>query len=241
MKKTISVLGAIIVILAILLFAKNKFYSTSEENIELEESSEILLEDTGASLSHINVERGNGPEGELLKLPLYYQQDFDDIPYNTGTIATDGNLITCLSMLDSFYNCDFITPSNYLDTYNVSGLIGEDLIAEFGEHNNRQVLKFAFDAETLGFFLVTERREVLVHITHPSIYGTTSSYVIITTCTADGKLCVRDPNEWNIDNYATYSYNDDEPLYDPTVFCEQASGTSEMYIFIEKPKGDVNP
>lgn len=239
MKKIISILGVIIVILTVLLCIKDKLPFFKEDVINTEEvtNTESTLADTDDILSHINVDRGNGPEGELLKIPLYYQQDYIDVPYNNGTIATNGNLITCLSMLDSFYNFDFITPDSYLDTYDVNGITGEDLINEFAEHNNREVIKYSFDAETLGFFLVNERREVLVHITHPSIYGSTSSYIIVTTCTADGMLCVRDPNQWNIDNYAIFSY-DEEFLYDPTVFCEQASSSSEMYVFIEKAKGD---
>lgn len=247
LKKICYILGIIIIILFVGLYAKTNLNNSpshpsddTEETLTLSTEfidSNIIVRNNPEESSHITINRSTSPYKEFLTIPLYYQQDYKDVVYNNSTIASSGSLITCLSMLESYYCSDFITPREYVDMHYVQNMSTDELINDFATNNERNIIKLSFDAETLGNYLVHESREVLVQIPHPSIYGTPSSFILVTTTTADGKLYVRDPNQTNIATYASYSL-DNEPLYNPTIFCEQASSSSYMYIFTEKPKGE---
>lgn len=222
-----------------LLFQVSACDNTNAKSSTVESSSEVVMSDTqnrpsGEDMSHIQVERSTGPGKEFLTFPLYYQQDYSDVPLKDKSVAEYGSLITCLSMLESFYQADFITPDIFLANHANTEMASDILLQDFAGYNGRTLHTYDFDAELLGSFLVNERREVLLYIPHSSIFGDTGSYMILTGTTIDGRIYVRDPNQNNINNWATII--EDEPTYDATVLCEQASSSSIMYVFTETPK-----
>ena len=213
--------------------------SANSASSTVDVSSELVMSDaqnkpSGEEMSHVQVERSTGPGKELLTFPLYYQQDYADVPFKDKTVAEYGSLITCLSMMESFYQADFITPDVFLENHSNAEESSDALLQDFADYNGRTLHTYDFDAELLGSFLVNERREVLLFIPHSSVFGDTGSYMILTGTTVDGRIYVRDPIQNNINNWGTFI--GDEPTYDATVLCEQASSSSKMYVFTETPK-----
>lgn len=208
---------------------------TSECNtsITVQETEEMSFP-SGEEMSHMKIERSTGPGRELLSVPVYYQQDFSHVPYKSKSIAEYGALITCLSMLDSYFNAEFHTPDIYINDYEVdNNKTSDELIQDFANKNYCNVIEEDFNAETVSGYLL-EKRIVLLRITHPSIFGNDSSYMLLTGVTDDARICVRDPNQLSINNYAEFTPNN-EPTYDATVLCEQASASSKIYTFVTQP------
>ena len=208
----------LLIILAVLQIPISSACSTFSNNMsngntasESTDATEIL----SSNLNHIEITQYDSPGHELSTIPLYFQQDYTSTPYNGGTLAEYGSLVTCLSMLES-------------------NLSSTDLIEHFASDNGREVHTYSFDAELLGSLLIDDRREVLLYIPHASIYGAQSSYMILTTVSENAFICVRDPNQLNVQTLATYANS--EPMYNATILCEQASASSFMYVFTEKPK-----
>lgn len=211
-----------------------------EDHTEADTQAETQLLSTinTAYQGHLKIERSTGPGKEFLSVPLYYNEDFDILLKDDPIYQTYPSLITCLSMLESFYQADFITPDMYLKEHTLNTTSVDEIISDFADTNNYIVKKQNFDIETLGNILITECRKVLIYIPHSSIYGDYCSFFIVTDCTIDSDLCMRDPVRSNLDKYA--SYKDDEPLYKSLSFCEQASASSYMYTFIENGNGRVD-
>lgn len=227
----------LLIILAVLQIPISSACSTFSDNMsngntasESTDATEIL----SSNLNHIEITQYDSPGHELSTIPLYFQQDYTSTPYNGGTLAEYGSLVTCLSMLESFYQADIITPDKYTTLHDVNNLSSTDLIEHFASDNGREVHTYSFDAELLGSLLIDDRREVLLYIPHASIYGAQSSYMILTTVSENAFICVRDPNQLNVQTLATYANS--EPMYNATILCEQASASSFIYVFTEKPK-----
>ena len=52
------------------------------------------------------------PEEYNNGVPYYYQADYPDVPYNTGSVATDGCGVTCFAMVASYLTGQHITPAD---------------------------------------------------------------------------------------------------------------------------------
>lgn len=92
----------LLIILAVLQIPISSACSTFSDNMrngitasESTDATEIL----SSNLNHIEITQYDSPGHELSTIPLYFQQDYTSTPYNGGTLAEYGSLITCLSML----------------------------------------------------------------------------------------------------------------------------------------------
>lgn len=184
--------------------------------------------------NYIEIKVDEGPEGTFYTMPMYYQKDFADTVKGELNIATNGNLITCLAMMDSQYSADYITPDRFLEKY--SEYIEQNgsyekyvLIKAVAENNDRVLTVEPLDVLKLPVYLEDYDLNVLVHINHPSIYGRNSAYIVVTGITEDGNLYVRDPVYSNRKDYATI-YDDGETVYSSFDFFLEAGSDATVYI-----------
>ena len=204
---------------------------------DTEKSTEVFqTEEAGMEhpKNHVEISYSDGEETIFHTVPMYFQQEFYEIEIGAFNVAKNGNLITCLSMLDSFYECDFVTPDMFIEKYKdyirENGTYDADeLISAVATENNRKMYKFPFTAENLAEYVGTYRYAVLVHINHPSMYGNSSSYIIVSGITMEGQLYVRDPNKDNIKNYAIVEESG-ETIYDAFSLVFSAGSDATIYV-----------
>lgn len=185
---------------------------------------------SGERANHIQISLTDGPEPILSDVPLYYQQDFDD-EYNGSTIAVQGSLLTCLSMLESYEKSSYISPDIYNSNFvNAKTQTADELILDFAQRNELTILKENLNIENLSNYLVYGDYIVLLHIPHASVFGKDSSFMLLTGVNSDGMIYVRDPNKYNLSEFATYDETG-QPSYHPYLVCQQASSSAYIYIF----------
>lgn len=199
------------------------------------QESDVAIEiETALSKNHVEIDVDEGPEGTFYTVPMYFQQEFENVEFRHLNVSESGNLITCLAMLDSYYDGSFVTPDLFLEKYkdffNSDGTYDAKLLMEkVAENNNYNVTEVPLNPYTLEQYVRDNNVPVLVHINHASIYGQNSSYIIITEITDDGQLMVRDPNKSNVEKYATTLENG-ETIYNSFDFFFSAGKDATAYI-----------
>lgn len=182
---------------------------------------------------HITVKRSEGPGKEFLSLPMYFQQDYKDIPFGNSTIGSCGNLLVCLSMMESKICNDYINPVDFMKKYELylsDKGINKSVLQKMASNDNRDLRIETFDLKALGEYLRVNRLPVLIRINKPSKYCETSTYIIAIGFDETGLIKIRDPNQANISKFAKIT-EDGETWYDPTSICQAIGNDSLMYIF----------
>lgn len=196
---------------------------------------------SGEEFNHITMRYADGPELKFDTMPMYFQQDFSDIPYQGASIAEKGGLITCLAMLDSYSRQEFVSPDLFIASYSDFNDADDtflDTLQKYANMNDLELCTEALNINQLAEQINVNMYPVLIYIPHESIYGKECSFIIIYKATAEGNLIVRDPNKNNIDEYAEYDING-ETIYDADTFILAASKSAIMYTFQNKGAEDV--
>ncbi len=137
------------------------------------------------------------------EFPIFYQNDYPDNRYGSGSIKSDGCGIVALSMVASYITDHEYTP---------------DVLARwFGGRAENNIKRMEIGAETLGLtwfkadnidkattelmdgklgILMLDGQEGQTHFT------TSQHFVVIRGMTEDGKYLIVDPNEDNYDHWA---------------------------------------
>lgn len=139
------------------------------------------------------------PESSSLSVPLYYQTDYPDQRYGTGTIATNGSSITCLAMVATA-----LTGYEYLP---------DELAKYFGgdAQNSIERLEIASTALELPwrkaenihdtFAALKEGCIAIVLMGSKSIFTSSQHYLVLTGLTPEGKILVNDPYQPHYDQW----------------------------------------
>ena len=209
------------------------------ENITDTESKNTSYSDEDKILSHNTVSLEDGPERKFNKVPLYYQQDYADIPYGISTIGKSGSLVTCLAMMESYSKADYITPKKLLSEF--PSLMDEKdtltMMDTIASANDLIVVSQSFDPYVLADYLNNQERLVLLEIPHASSFGSATSYILITGTTPDGDLVVRDADYNNIEKFAINTKYD-ELVYSATSIVLEAGRTSMIHAFTYQEGGE---
>lgn len=136
---------------------------------------------------------------EVEVIPLFFQTDFPNEIYGTGTIANNGCGITCLAMVATY-----MTDHPYLP---------DELARYFGgkAENNIARLEYGADALQLAWEksenwhkslqALEEGKVVIALMNGESIFTNSQHFIVMTGMTDDGKIIVNDPNEKNYDHW----------------------------------------
>lgn len=174
--------------------AKNTINSLQENDIKtlierFEETKSILIaSDEKAALLFGYYDQGIIDEnGNFTDVPLLTQNDYDDIPYGNGTVATSGCGITSLCMIASYILGELYTP--------------EDLaaIANADKSSNVGKMTTAADYVNLNWFNDpnTSREDLAQYLKEGKLViclvKGSSHFVVCKGITPDGKILVNDP------------------------------------------------
>ena len=218
----------IIILAMIILFS----VTINTDNVIAEESKNdsTIAEMDGV----INYQENMGETGEyyVLNCPNYYQQDYKDIAFGDSTIGEQGNLLTCLASLETFYLTKDVNPETFVGVHSEDCLQGvktlnKNSIREYSEYFGTALDVQSYDFDTMAKYVKRYSAKVLIHVPHASALGKQSSYFLITGITKDGFVVV-DPNKENL-KYAHDS--EDGYIYDPLFISLVCGKSSEMYIF----------
>lgn len=167
------------------------------------------------------------------ELPYFYQDNYDT-EFGEDTVCNNGNLVTCLSMLESYYLDSEITPDIFTERHDDlckqgSDSLNSSQITEFINSLNVGCIEAEFSVKEAVTKLKSLHGFVLVYIPHTSIYGKGGSYLIISGIYND-YFIVHDPSKISENNNKTsYSENGDI-LYNATQFTLAASTDSKMWV-----------
>lgn len=192
------------------------------------------IEEKGINTGHNSISYDIG-SGIFMDFPLYYQQDYADVEFGHSTVAKQGNLLTCLSMIDTYLSNTFINPKEFIGKYKnhiqADGSISKtDIMNEMANNAHSSYTTRKFDLDEVIKSLDIDRSIILLEINHPSIYCDTSTYMILLSNDTKGNLEVRDPNLFNIEKF-NKSKESSQVLYSVTNLCVAAGNSSDMYVF----------
>lgn len=134
-------------------------------------------------------------------VPRFFQNDYPDDLYGSGTVENNGCSVTCLAMVATAMTGHLYTP--------------DELAYYFGgwAENNIQRLEMGSEAMKLPFRkaenadsvwpALKEGKYVIVLMNQKSIFTSSQHFILITGLSEDGKIMVNDPNRSNYSNYRT--------------------------------------
>ena len=132
-------------------------------------------------------------------MPRFFQTDYPDTRYGSGTIATSGCSITCMAMVAGYLTGHVYFP--------------DQLARWFGgkAQNNMARLEYAAEQLQLPFkkaytihdtFQALEEGKVCIALMNrKSLFTNTQHFIVLCGLTEDGKILVNDPYAPNYDNW----------------------------------------
>lgn len=187
-------------------------YSQDQKNTVVIEVAEEPLEqpDFAGEFPEITSENAAGakrPSADLaqqvrqeyVSVPLYYQNDYPDVMYGSGTVETSGCSITSVAMVATY-----LTGYEYLP---------DELAYYFGgrAENNIARLEYASKALELPYekpenwhgtlAALKEGKIAIVLVNSRSIFSDSQHFIVLTGMTEDGKILVNDSYAPNYDRW----------------------------------------
>lgn len=142
------------------------------------------------------------PEEHILycaDMPTYYQNDYPNIRFGSGTVANNGCSVTALAMVASYMTGFEYTPDALADYFggraenNIERLeIGSRTLGlTFRKANNWHVV---YDALKKG-------KVAIVLVSAPSGFTGSQHFIVLNGITKDGRVLVKDPNAQNYEKW----------------------------------------
>ena len=169
--------------------------SPAEVTEETTAPAEVLEEVTAAT------EQSAGEETQTVhtQIPLYFQTDYPDTLYGSGTIESSGCSITSLAMVATYLTGHVYLPDELADYF--GGYVG----------NNMERLEYASDMLQLPWRkaenwhvarqALWDGQVVIALMNSKSIFTDSQHFIVITGTTEDGKFLVNDPYKPNYDRW----------------------------------------
>ena len=182
-----------------------------------------------------SVQAAEGPA----QLPLFFQTDYPNVRYGSGTVATSGCGITCLAMVASYMTGHTYFPDELADYFGGRA------------ENNIQRLEQASEALQLPWRRAKNIHDILdalqegnlaiVLMEHTSIFTNSQHFVVLTGMTEDGKIFVNDPYEPNYE-YWLLKNGFENGFEEGDLLCGYSGGwiydvnamPEEPFIYVEK-------
>lgn len=129
--------------------------------------------------------------GEPKEIPLYLQTDYKDTPYGSGTVATSGCALTCVSMVAAGMSGKEVRPDalarrfNNYEASNIQRLEAASTVMDL-TYTKTFSWKDVMNA-------LAEGKPVIVLLGRPSKFTGNQHTVVLTGLTKDNKILVNDP------------------------------------------------
>lgn len=164
--------------------------------------------------------------------PYYYKEDYHN-DFGDSSIDINGNLVVCLSMIESRYKEIEIPPDIFLTNHpelckDGSESLNSVQIAGFIQSIGLGCVEDIFKLKTASDSIKTLHGCILVYIPHNSVYGKGGSYLLITGIEGqnfivhDASRASQEKNKLEI--------SDGNIIYDATELTAVASKSSKMWI-----------
>lgn len=179
-------------------------------------------------------------------VPLYFQNDYPNTMYGSGTIESSGCSITALAMVATY-----LTEHEYLP---------DELARYFGGRAENNIARMEQGAETLQlgaqkaknwdytYAALKEGKVAIVLMESNSLFTSSQHFIVLTGLTEDGKVLVNDPylpnyDSWLLrDGFANGFEQKDIILgYSGAWLFDKASMPEEPYIHFEPEPDRSNP
>lgn len=184
------------------------------------------------------------PKVTIDQVPQYFQTDYPDVRYGTGTIANSGCNMTALAMVASYMTDHAYYPDEMAD-----------YLAHFlGNHHERlaygsELLQLSFKRalnvnETLD--AVRDGKVAIILKENDGVFTTGSHFIVVYGVTEDGNFLVHDPNEKN------YTQNGLGPFFENGFpagkliagysggwVYDKSAMPEEPFIYVPEPKAEV--
>ena len=131
-------------------------------------------------------------------VPLYDQDKYTKIPYDTCSVATDGCGITCAAMVISYFT-DYEIKPDYLGIhYNIRSKTNEQrMIKALNDFNIEVVKRFYGKKDWKKVYQALEDGYLVISLQGAGLFTTKTHFILLTGLTEDGKITVNDPNGTN--------------------------------------------
>lgn len=180
----------------------------STQATEPDESEETLPEETEETVPEETEPQETEPtepeETEIeykdySSVPLYFQNDYPDTMFGSGTVATSGCSITCLAMVATY-----MTGHEYYP---------DELAGYFGAHGNNNMERMLYGMQKLrlpyskceNWHVVIDElkrgKVVILLVDRRSIFTDSQHFVVLTGLTKDGKVLINDSNAKNYERW----------------------------------------
>ena len=172
-------------------------------------------------------------------IPCYYQTNYPETRYGSGTIATSGCSITCLAMVATYMTDHVYTPVELADYFggrafsNMARLeTGSDMLQlayrKAGNwHDSLQALK--------------DGKVVIALMEEESVFTSSQHFIVLTGVTEDGKITVNDPykpnyDRWELQNGFSGGFSEADILcgYSGGWIYDKSAMPAEPFVYVEE-------
>ena len=177
--------------------------NTEDEQLQTESADEVSQpeQETEPILSEPEMPEETQPvqTEKPYPVPSFFQTDYPDDLYGSGTIKNNGCSVTCLAMVATAMTGHTYTP--------------DELAYYFGSwaENNIQRLEMGSEALGLAFYkaknadfvwpALEEGKYAIVLMNKNSIFTSSQHFILLTGYNEEGKIMVNDPNRENYSNW----------------------------------------
>lgn len=137
----------------------------------------------------------------ITEVPLFFQDDYPDVRYGTGTVADGGSSITCLAMVASYMTDHEYSPK---DLARYFGGLEENNIARL-ETGTEKLLLSCKKADNFHKMLegLRQGQVAIALMNGKSLFPGTQHFIVLTGYNAEDKIMVNDPlkasyKEWSL-------------------------------------------
>lgn len=182
---------------------KRSFFLASQQSYEsmLREKNKVYID-----FDFVNVK---------LEIPNYYQNNYKNVKYGNGTIASAGCGPVCIAMLTTYLTGSVETPPEVCkwceEDYYISGEGTSWRVFEAAaEHYGYTCVDMGLDYEAI----LTEIADgyPVVASMGPGTFTSEGHYILIVGMTSAGELIINDPNENNVKQYGTDKFSSETVL-----------------------------
>lgn len=133
------------------------------------------------------------------EIPQYFQDDYPDISFSHGTVATSGCGITCLAMAATYLLDEEYFPDELALAYNDKGTSNVERMEYGSEDLGLPFVEKVYDFDSLWLHL-KEGRIAIALMTGDSDFTDYGHFIILAGFTEDGRIVVIDPYKNNYSN-----------------------------------------
>ena len=132
-------------------------------------------------------------------VPNYFQTNYADVRYGSGTIATSGCSITCLAMVAAYMTDHLYSPAELADYFGGSAYSNMARLETASKALQLPYKKAVNWHESLQ--ALKDGKVVIALMEESSVFTDSQHFIVLTGITEDGKIFVNDPN---LNNYARW-------------------------------------